>query len=453
MVRRGFGRQYNNISQAFSTVLIEKFRSISVHSCLSCCSQKGGRFGNSSLAFSSSSSLLSGIDHEHAKLRREALALVERASFKVQGSKHHAKLRRRHIAIFCDAIRSGLLHNKSTLYNDQYSKYSCEATKELTANLGEIGANMGIMPDFSNARALRGYALGHFGRARLLSELVAQPEPDWLISKVSQIFSESSDIGSSSRKNRDDSNIDKSSYSLNDENEITVASLGGGCGYDFVALVALSEFLKGPKIAATVYEYEPAWKDVLADVESVVQDVLSSKNNNITSPPHKCAFESCDITSPLDSSSNEALASVVESTQIFSCSYVVAENAIALRKNKFEFFRQLFSKASDGSLFFFTETTHRLWPELIDLASKNDHLASSSMRIAVPHIRCGKSGCQLALLKDCAAGDRGNSTNSESVLDEYQQKLYERFQIDNLSHLSRLDRGWKRDKRKVRGAK
>jgi len=215
-----------------------------------------------------------------------------------------------------------------------------------------------------------------------------------------------------------------------------------------VAISALSDFLRGPRIQATVYEYEPAWKNIVADVETIVRANCSNNDgntNDVTGQQrqHECGFELCDITSALDASTNEAIASVVDSTNIFSCSYVVAENAVKLRQNKFEFFRQLFLEASNGSLFFFTETTHRLWPEFIDLAQR------CSIRFSTRHIRCGKAGWQLVLLKDSAAG----SSNSNSLVSVEERELYERFKRDNIAHLLRLDRGWKRDERKERGVK
>lgn len=427
-----------------------------------------------SFSSSSSSSSSSSPEDQYVKLQNDTRALVERASYKVRGSVHHSKLRRHHISVFCDAVRAGLLQEKSMLYNSSStadSTSNCDATKQLVADLGRVGANQGIMPDFSNTKALRGYALGHFGRARLLSELVTQVEPDWLTSRVSELFSISSSTNTS---RQDDVGCRKS------DDGITVASLGGGCAYDFVALSALSEFIGGPRIAATVYEYEPAWKEVVADVETIVQDMIArscrnnenSINNDISSSTstssssssingtqqhqHKCGFEFCDITLPLDASSNEPLASMIDSTQIFSCSYVVAENAVKLRQNNFEFFRQLFAEASEGSLFFFTETTHRLWPEFIDLGRHDD----ASMRVSIPHIRCGKAGWQLALLKDSTSTANNNftttsasTTNSSKTEHEHERELYERFTKDNLAHLLRLDRGWRRDERKVRGAK
>ena len=427
---------------------------------------------SSSSSLSSSSSKDGGGKYDYYdELRNEAQDLIEKESLKIYGSLQHTKLRRTYTNVFCDTVRAGLREKIQMRYNNNgdganddnvSAAAAAAATKKLEADLGGIGADQGIMPDFSNKEALYGYTLNHFGRVRLTSELVTSKslsEPDWLSFRVSELLSSSS---SSQRRNN---NTDA------DSNDLSIASLGGGGGYDFVAFSALSEFLKGPSIKTTVYEYEPAWKDIVSDVEMVVQDSCSSNNNNSGSASasasgqqprdhhqhlHKCGFEFGDITSPLDASTNEAIASMVNSTEIFSCSYVIAENAVKLQQNKFEFFRQLFSEAADGSLFFFTETTHRLWPDLIDLASRQDD-NNSFMRYTLNRIRHGKSGWQLALLKDSStAGNISFSSRSCSKSEEVravEKELIERFKRDNIAHQLRIDRGWKRDEKKVRGAK
>jgi hypothetical protein len=426
----------------------------------------------------SSSSEDGGNNNNYDELRNEAQDLIERASLKIYGSLQHTKLRRTHTNVFCDTVRAGLREKIQMRYKDNGDGVSDDnvsaaaaadaATKKLEADLGGIGADQGIMPDFSNKEALHGYTLNHFGRVRLTSELVTAKslsEPDWLSFRVSELLSSSSSSSSSSQHRNNSNNNNTESY-----DDLSIASLGGGCGYDFVAFSALSEFLKGPRIKTTVYEYEPAWKHIVSDVEMIVQDSCSSSNNNNSGSAsgsgqqprdhhqhlHKCGFEFGDITSPLDASTNEAIASMVNSTEIFSCSYVIAENAVKLQQNKFEFFRQLFSEAADGSLFFFTETTHRLWPDLIDLASRQDD-NNSFMRYTIPHLRSGKVGWQLALLKDSTtAGNISFSSKSCDKSEEVrvvEKELIERFKKDNLAHQLRIDRGWKRDEKKVRGAK
>ena len=106
---------------------------------------------------------------------------------------------------------------------------------------------------------------------------------------------------------------------------------------------------------------------------------------------HSCSFDSHDITSSLDSSSNEALAPAVDSTQIFSCSYVIAETAVELQKIGFGFFRELFSETPNGVILPNPRTafgsTFSTW------------CRGTTGTIAIPHILCNKSCWQLGLLK------------------------------------------------------
>jgi hypothetical protein len=154
---------------------------------------------------SSSSSLEGGgnNNNNYDELRNEAQDLIERASFKIYGSLQHTKLRRTHTNVFCDTVRAGLrekIHMRYTHNSDDVNDASATAavaeanaaTKKLEADLGGIGADQGIMPDFSNKEALHGYTLNHFGRVRLTSELVtskSSSEPDWLSLRVSELLS------------------------------------------------------------------------------------------------------------------------------------------------------------------------------------------------------------------------------------------------------------------------
>jgi hypothetical protein len=86
----------------------------------------------------------------------------------------------------------------------------------------------------------------------------------------------------------------------------------------------------------------------------------------------------------------------------------VAENALRLRENDFVFFRNLFRESKEGALFVFTETTHRLWSEMVDVA-----LATTDFEVAFPRRNGrGKKGRQLILKKKtrCSIGNRRTIT-------------------------------------------
>eukprot|EP00977_Amphora_coffeiformis_P005003 scaffold1060_cov196-Amphora_coffeaeformis.AAC.35 len=324
------------------------------------------------------------------------------------GNSGSKKLWRRFLHRFCAAAQEGVRLEIA-------SQVDWDATQMLKMNLARVGADTGIMPDFAhNPGALCGYTLGHFGRVRLLIDLMTQSDPDWLVLRMDELLGGAKDKNNNHRRND------------NPPSEILqVASLGGGPAFDFMAWLALSEFRRGPCVQATVYEYEPNWQPLVNQIKKTSLHVLDTQR-------HDCLFESCDITLSLDAAVNaNTIGSLAGSPNIvFTCSYVVAENAVKLRQNDFCFFRQLFSEASPGALFFFTETTHRLWPELVDLAQR-----TSSLRVAMPHIRRGKAGCQLVLFKDDTIG--GDICIHLSVTD---QEKYARFKRDNEAHLAWLER-------------
>mmetsp|Transcript_18616 Transcript_18616/g.40282 ORF Transcript_18616/g.40282 Transcript_18616/m.40282 type:complete len:369 (+) Transcript_18616:225-1331(+) len=341
--------------------------------------------------------------------------LSAKAALKVPGSESHRKLWRHYCHRFCEDVQA-------ELRRDIGSEVDARAARSLEAALGAVGADQGIMPDFSDEAALRGYSHHHFGRARLLGDLMSQNEPEWLESRVADLFSRGGHGQGSDTPKVLPSHVD-------------LVSLGGGPGYDYVAAAALSEYRSGPSVRAKVYEYEKQWRNVVSSVERATHSTIFSDR-------HSCDFGGCDITLPLGDSVNAVVAQGVNSeNKIFTCSYCVAENAVALRGLNWVFFRDIFEEAREGTLFFVTDTTHRLWPELAHIAKV------AGLRFATPHLKSGKVGCQFVAMKDgCVPGEKYYST-------AISKDLLARFKADNDAHLHRLGRGWKREDRKIRGAK
>mmetsp|Transcript_8906 Transcript_8906/g.19121 ORF Transcript_8906/g.19121 Transcript_8906/m.19121 type:complete len:366 (-) Transcript_8906:192-1289(-) len=340
--------------------------------------------------------------------------LAVKAAHKIPGSSKHRKLWRH----FCHRFVEDVQYD---LHRDGEFSATIDdvAARRLESDLGAIGSNTGVMPDFSNQAALKGYTLRHFGRARLLGDLIALDQPDWLEYRIAELFSRGGQDKSMSLTPRSNKSV-------------KAASLGGGPGYDYVALSALSEYRQGPSLCTTVYEYETRWREIVSSVQRATHNVMRNER-------HKCGFSQCDITLPLDNMINADVADTVDSTQIFACCYCVAENAVALRDRDWAFFRHLFEVSRNGTMFFFTETTHRLWPELINIAR------TAKLRLATPHLRCGKVGWQFVALKD------GTSPGTQYYSTAIDPEAYKRFKADNDAHMSRLERGWKREKRKARG--
>jgi hypothetical protein len=96
-------------------------------------------------------------------------------------------------------------------------------------------------------------------------------------------------------------------------------------------------------------------------------------------------------------------------TQLFICQYCVAENAVKLRQSNFIFFQQLFQTAEENSLFVFTETTHRLWPDFLDLIRQSSldyddvNTVDYNIHFPIHRGRGGSSGWQMFLHKQKGA--------------------------------------------------
>jgi len=277
------------------------------------------------------------------------------------------------------------------------------ATDELGFQLG-MAADLGEMPSFADGGARAGYALRYFCRVVLLADIMFASATGVVVGHVGTCQDESEDYFGSSIRNllcNQSSSPPSSSYSSTVPSVCRVGSLGGGPGFDFVAAVLLSthsalerkarhhvdvlddeyrhmdreELMDrvGPAVKrlrpeeattvqATVYEYETGWSDVTSYMEEATRHVLGGE--------HSLDFASCDITrSLLSHPSNSACLEQANSTDMWICSYCVAENAVRLRNTDFVFFAELFQEAREGALFIFTETTHRLWPEIIDVAT------------------------------------------------------------------------------------
>ena len=162
-------------------------------------------------------------------------ALKARAARKVPCSSSYRKLRK----TYCHRVAEDIKHELQSYIKgskaDNILLYP--ASKRLEAELG-IGATQGIMPDFSDETALYGYSLQHFGRTRLLFDLITQTQPDWLETRVRELFYTRSNSGGM----------------VSHSPCIDLISLGGGPGYDYVTAAILSDFCSGPDINTQIFE-------------------------------------------------------------------------------------------------------------------------------------------------------------------------------------------------------
>ena len=307
------------------------------------------------------------------------------------------------------------------------------ATEELDFQLGH-GADLGIMPSFSDPGARSGYALGLFCRVSLLADLLMNTG-DILPPVFAKDFNDLLCIH------------DKSEST--ESSTCRLVSIGGACGYDFVSAALAATFHSSGdnvKVIATVFDYEEGWADLVDALSAAARDVLPS--NGLS-----CHFGGkCDITKSLSHASNAGCLQTVKSTDLWTCQYCIAENALQLRESNFCFFEDLFRETKDGALFVFTETTHRVWPELLDvvLALQNDNVDDKSeplgrkndlsFEVAFPSVGGrNKTGRQMIIRKKTGA-----------IINQEQLALCDEFRRDSQKHNERVRKGIVRQKRKVR---
>lgn len=233
-----------------------------------------------------------------------------------------------------------------------------EHTNELKRGLCE-STNTGVRPSFENAHARSGYIQAKINRCGNLPNLLLTHE---LSDLRSQLFRRTGGV-----------------------RRWTIALYGGGPGFDTAGLVFLRKFLRAPEIElhTIVYDNEPGWAHVIHSVQHTL-DGLGFSNAT-------WGFEHCDITEDVASPVNASVARDLAATQLFVFSFVCVENFRLLRRSKFAFLQSLFSAASAGSVFIFTDSTHRLWPTIYAQA---EACAGSRFVVWTPFAR----GCHYALI-------------------------------------------------------
>jgi len=410
-------------------------------------------------------------------IHRDLIAQTIVNSVKQRGSESYRRSYNKWSSTALDNIRHALAASSLP------TKPDADATAQLGFELG-VAADYGAMPSFADGGARAGYALDYFCRVTLLGDvLFGERMMRWR----RQDGEQQQALSSSAQSSYLGDTINDLLCSPNQE-VCRIGSLGGGPGFDHVAAVVLATHTSLerevqqcidakaassldlgddeeddslprievedvlthlstrtrpsiPRIETTVYEYEAGWDDIIPHMDRSTQSVLDLGTR------HSCSFAGCDITVPLSHSANTECMKNAQTTDLWICSYCVAEKAIRLRAKDYVFFVELFDAAKEGAVFIFTETTHRLWPELIVVATKTSgsiERIASGFDVTFPRIQRGrgKAGFQLALRK------RAGATLGEDV-----QTTCERFRRDNAMHEIKMSGGYKRQKRKIPGAK
>jgi len=278
-----------------------------------------------------------------------------------------------------------------------------------------LAADKGKMPSFENAGARSGYALDFFCRARLLADLWFRQEGNVWKHEVNNPL------------------LGPVKVHGKEEEPYQITSLAGGPAFDFVAAALMIDFYAGghPRahpMRTTVFDYEEGWEDLCKAMHQATQETLQHDN-------FICEWGGkCDITQPLTHPHNTGLKTLLQTTRIWTCQYVVAENAQILRDSNFVFFQNLFEEIPQGALVILTETTPRLWPCIYQLVQEE----CPYMQVGFVKLR----GSQMILRKDVGVA---------CGLSDVAQGQLSTFVEMNAQHERSMKTGFERQNRKVKG--
>ena len=248
------------------------------------------------------------------------------------------------------------------------------AWRELSASLS-TALTEGVMPQgFGDAGARAGYTIARLiGRSQKVADALLSDSSKscWLRrALLHQIFATCVDA--------DSANPPASPA----RDKCRLLSFGGGPGFDYIAVALVADFfcLRGSSAAASlpvqalITDYEAGWRVDAACVARAVDKTPGSLARvAMHMSTHSAHFETADITQPLAGACNgvvaDALRDRVAAPTLFIFSYVIAENVVLLREHGFVFLRDLARMAPPGALFLMTETTHHLWPEVLQAAA------------------------------------------------------------------------------------
>ena len=134
------------------------------------------------------------------------------------------------------------------------------------------------------------------------------------------------------------------------------------------------------RVDCAVLDYESGWRSAVRELACAYARTAQPTR---TTPPlatasfdgaldrrHACSFDGADVTLPLRHFSNAAALARAPTADCLVFSYVLAENKLALRDSDWVFLRDLLAAAKPGAVFLLAETTHRLWPEILRVASE-----------------------------------------------------------------------------------
>ncbi|KAG7388895.1 hypothetical protein PHYBOEH_007673 [Phytophthora boehmeriae] len=221
-----------------------------------------------------------------------------------------------------------------------------------------LSTNIGQRPSFENAHARSGYIQAKINRCGNLPNLL-------LTEELSELRSEL--------------------FRFKQPECWNMALYGGGPGFDALGLVFMREYFRAYDVNfhTTVYDNEPGWKAAIDAVETTL-DQIGQHHVSLS-------FQHCDITADVHAVENKHVRESLRTMQLHAFSFVCVENFCLLRDSNFSFLHSLFTECRDGSYFIFTDSTHRLWPAIFDVANS---VANDQFRVWTPFAR----SCHYALV-------------------------------------------------------
>lgn len=225
--------------------------------------------------------------------REELRNIASASGKKVRGSSNSLKAWRYWSDKTIQLLRSDLEQSLTIPVDNQ-------ALNDLSIQLG-VAADVGAMPSFEDEGARAGYCVNYFCRAQLMADLLFTSDSSILGEEIDDLLA-----GTVAKTCR-------------------ISSLGGGPGFDFVAAALIASYrslqqnTQPTTLHATIFDYEEGWSCLVKKMSESVQNVLGGA--------HSCGFAKCDITVPLSNPINSQCRQEILQTDIWFCSYCVAENA------------------------------------------------------------------------------------------------------------------------------
>ena len=169
-----------------------------------------------------------------------------------------------------------------------------------------------------------------------------------------------------------------------EQRELQVASLGGGPGFDAIAVLASVAALKEAKerqpdadffgserlpeqsgVRCKVLDLSPAWATSLSAVSDVASEIWPGQRADLIE-----LMAPCDLRDP-----NTEVVEVVRQADVVIAAYVLHENEAALLVEGLlgGVIPDIFRAAPVGVPLIFLDATHRLWPTLVETACISSH--------------------------------------------------------------------------------